>query len=461
MRLWPLSRRQQPKQFIPLAGDTTLFEDAVRRVSDRSRFLPPLIICHEDHQFLVLMMLQKLGIMDAHVLLEPAGKNTAAAAIVAALYELSLGAPDSPLHLVMPCDQSITDESAFAQAVTRAYSVAAEHLVLLGITPHTPETGYGYIVPDMQSPALASGVHSIRQFKEKPVMQEARNLIAEGALWNSGMFIYAPAVMLAEASQLTAADYVACSQALSASTMLLGAHLLSAEAYDGLSGEPFDRAIMEQTTLGAVVPCDMGWSDLGTWQALWQQSPQDAAQNVVRGAVTVRDSRGCYLYSEGQKLAVLGIENCVAVASKDAVLIAPRERANEIKSLLAEMEETVTDQHSCVFRPWGTYEVIAQGTNFKVKHIVVQPGCALSLQMHRHRAEHWVVVCGMAQVTCDGVERLVYPNQSVFVPQGAVHRLANPAEEPLQLIEVQSGDYISDDDITRFEDIYGRAVEGR
>jgi len=458
-RLWPISRRQYPKQFAPLLEGNPLFNATLLRVADRTRYTAPIIVGNIDHKFFILEALDQLKITDAAVLLEPMGRNTAAAAIASALYGIEK--KSDALHLVMPSDHLIADEPAFHAAIDAASSQAeAGKLVLFGITPGYPETGYGYIMPGKS--IGGSAVRKIDQFFEKPHLANARSLLEKGALWNSGMFLYAPETLCREAEALSQEHYEKCRASLfQAQHDTYGrCILLGTEAYKGMQNHAFDTLIMEKTGHGAVLPCSMGWNDIGSWQALWQLAPKDKDDNVLSGPVIAKDLKSSYIRSEGPAIAILGMEDCMVVATKDAVMVAPTSRSQEIKELLAVVENShsqIAHTHTCVPRPWGTYENISVGKNFRVKHIVVRPGRSLSLQMHHHRAEHWVVVVGTAKVECDGIEKLVFPNQSIFIPQGALHRLTNPGKVDLELIEVQSGEYLEEDDIVRFDDMYGRA----
>jgi len=458
-RLWPVSRSHYPKQFAPLLNDRSLFEATLKRVANRNTYAAPFIICNSEHRFFVLEILDRLGIADATILLEPIGRNTAAAALVTALYEKE---PDM-LHLVMPSDHLVGDETAFHAAVQQAaHAARGGHIVLFGITPSYAETGYGYILKD--GPIAGSAVHKITLFTEKPDAARAQTLLEQGALWNSGMFLYAPSVVLSEAKTLALEHYKKCATAVQNIKTDYRCLLLGEADYATMQNPAFDTLIMEHTKRGAVLPCSMQWSDVGSWQALWQLCAKDANGNASVGPVVTQEVKGSYIHSEGPAVAVLGMEDCLVVATKDAVLVAPRSRSQDIKSLLTALENNhkeIATTHVCVPRPWGTYENIAEGKNFKVKHIIVKPGRSLSLQMHHHRAEHWVVVAGTAKVECDGVEKIIHANESIFVPKGATHRLSNPGEIDLQLIEVQSGDYVGEDDIVRFEDIYGRAPESK
>ncbi len=455
-RLWPVSRQQFPKQFAHLMGDDTLFGATLKRVNDRKRYAAPVIIGNTEHKFFIIDELARLGITDAVVLLEPLGRNTAAAAIVAAIAEEQ----NNVLHLVMPSDHIILNEKAFNDAVDTAAKVASTgKLVLFGITPDRPETGFGHIIPGKE---ISDGVRVIETFREKPDLENAVKLMKEGALWNSGMFLYAPATLLKECDTLAPKHVAQCKAALDASRINGQCKELAADAYKEIESKPFDTLIMERTRHGSVLPCSMGWSDVGSWQALWEISGKADNDNALIGPVITKDVQSSYIRSEGPAVAVMGMKDVTVVATKDAVLVAPSARSQDVKALLNFVEEShahLAVSHVKVPRPWGTYEGVAEGQNFLVKHIVVYPGRSLSLQMHHHRAEHWIVVAGTAKTECDGVEKMVYPNESIYIPRGAKHRLSNPGKADLQIIEVQSGDYLSEDDIVRFDDIYGRVPD--
>jgi mannose-1-phosphate guanylyltransferase/mannose-6-phosphate isomerase len=440
-------------------GEEALFTATLRRVSDRAQYAAPLIIGNHEHRFFILEALDALGVKDATVLLEPEGRNTSAAALASALHEPQT--ESSVLHLVLPSDHLVADENAFHTAVLNATPAAHDaKIVLFGITPERPETGYGYIMPSKK--AILDTLR-IERFHEKPDAETAASLIAEGALWNSGMFLYAPATLIAEAETLAPDMLAHCTQAVEQATPDGRCTLLAKEAYERMGNYAFDTLFMERTGRGAVLPCEMGWSDVGSWHALWQLAARDESGNALLGQVVAKDVTASYIRSQGPLVAVLGMENCTVIATKDAVLVAPSERAQEVKSLLASIEDAQGEtaiHHTCVPRPWGTYENIAEGGQFKVKHIVVKPGRSLSMQMHHHRAEHWVVVSGTAKVESEGIEKLLFPNESIFIPKGSAHRLSNPGKIDLQIIEVQSGEYLKEDDIIRFEDTYGRVANG-
>ncbi|HEU0118145.1 MAG TPA: mannose-1-phosphate guanylyltransferase/mannose-6-phosphate isomerase [Alphaproteobacteria bacterium] len=453
-RLWPVSRQRVPKQFVPLLGPQCLFEATLASVNAQD-FAAPIIVGNAEHKFLILDILER-ATKDAVVLLEPCARNTAAAAIAAALEdEFS----EDVLHLVRPSDHVIRDETAFYSAVESAMLIAGQgHFVLFGVTPDYAETGYGYISPGREN----NEIRPIASFHEKPEVEVARALIKDGALWNSGIFLYPPQLLLHEAERLAPELLAECRAARAASHIDLDCVVLGEDAYIEMPSAPFDRAIMEHTKRGKVISCNMGWSDVGSWQALWQLAEKNENQNVCEGPVTVQDTSGCLIRSEGPTVAALGLKDMTVVATKDAVLIAPRESSQDIRHLVEDVSggnASLTLEHPRMMRPWGWHEGLAQGPNFQVKQITVKPGGALSLQMHKHRAEHWVVVHGTAQVECDGVITIVHPNEAAYIPRGSTHRLSNAGEGDLYLIEIQCGDYLGEDDIVRFEDHYGRAAK--
>ena len=454
-RLWPVSRQRQPKQFMPLLGRECLFASAVRLTVEMPGFAPPLVVGSAEHKFLILDILEQMNVAFLPPLLEPEGRNTSAAALVAALAETEADV----LHLVRPSDHIIADEAAFAEVVKNAAPEAAKGaFVLFGITPTHPETGYGYILPGGK---VDAHVRVISSFKEKPDEKTAEALIAKGALWNSGIFLYSPRSLISETETLAPELLAQCRAALKDAKQDMGCVMLDAAAYSPMENQPFDRVIMERTKRGMVVPCNMGWSDVGSWHALWQLATKDDQFNICSGPVISRDVTNSYIRSDGPTVAAMGLDNVMIIATKDAVLVAPRARSQDVKTIVDDIRKdhpAMTIDHPRVMRPWGSYESIAQGQNFQVKQIIVRPGRSLSLQMHHHRAEHWVVVAGTAKTECDGVEKLVFPNESVYIPKGSKHRLSNPGKADLHLIEVQSGDYLGEDDIVRFADNYGRTA---
>jgi len=456
-RLWPLSRQTFPKQLLPLAGARSMLQETAARVLGEG-FLSPLVICNQENRFLVAEQLRAMDISAAQIMLEPIGRNTAPAAAVAAL-AVAQGHPDG-LLLLMPSDHVILDQQAFEVAVSVARKAAYRGaLVTFGIAPDMPHTGYGYIkrgAPVAEIPAA----YAIERFVEKPERAVAETYLAAGDyFWNSGMFLFRAQDFLDELARLQPQILASCRNALEHAQKDLDFIRLEASAFSACPSISIDYAVMEHTARAAVVPVDMGWSDVGSWQSLWEISPRDEEGNAVRGHVLTEKAHNCYLRSEGPMVAAVGVEDLVVVATKDAVLVSRRDNAQDVKKIVERLERDGSDRHvvhPIVHRPWGTYENIDHGPNFQVKHIMVKPGQQLSLQMHRHRAEHWVVVEGVARVTCGDRQFLLQPNESTFIPQGAQHRLENPGTSPLRLIEVQSGQYLGEDDIVRLEDTYGR-----
>jgi mannose-1-phosphate guanylyltransferase/mannose-6-phosphate isomerase len=459
-RLWPLSRASYPKQYWALAGDgdDTLLQQTQQRLNGIQGLQPPLLICHEDHRFIVAEQMRQIGVDPGVILLEPMGRNTAPAVAVAALHATAHG--DDPLLLVLAADHVIRDAAGFRQSVEAGRAAAeAGQLVTFGIVPTAPETGYGYIeavegVGGTQSPV------PIVRFVEKPDRATAEQFLASGRFtWNSGMFLFKASAILAELERLAPEVVSACRAALEHDSEDLDFLRLEREAFAGCPNVAIDVAVMERTDRGAVVPLDAGWSDVGSWSTLWETATQDSSGNVLRGRVISEDSRNCYLRSEHRLVVGLGVENLVVVETDDVVLVAHRDRAQDVKSIVGLLEVEGAPEskaHRRIYRPWGSYDGITEGERWQVKKIVVNPGASLSLQMHHHRAEHWIVVRGTAVVERDGQEQLVGENQSTYIPLGCKHRLSNPGKIPVEMIEVQSGPYLGEDDIVRFEDRYGR-----
>ena len=456
-RLWPLSRRTYPKQFVPLMAEASLFRATLERLSGLAHS-PPLVVCNEAHRFLVAEEIRAAGISDAHILLEPAGRNTAPAIALAALEATASGG--DPVLLVLPADHSIPDTSAFSRAVASAVAAAQEGaLVTFGIEPRSAATGYGYI----RAPG-DGGVRTVEAFVEKPDRAAAERYLAEGGyFWNSGMFVFRASALLGELERHAPEILAGVRSAFAGRQEDLDFRRFDAQAFAAVPADSIDYAVMEHTEHARVVPFDGVWSDVGSWQALWEaglaRGDGDADDNVMYGDIIASDVQRCYLHASGRMIAAVGLADCVVVETADAVLVAPRGRAEDVKHLVDRLEiddRTERDEHVQVHRPWGTYEGLDRGERFQVKRIVVKPGGELSLQMHHHRAEHWVVVRGTARVTAGEHAFLLSENESTYIPVGTTHRLENPGHIPLELIEVQSGSYLGEDDIVRFEDQYGR-----
>ncbi len=457
-RLWPMSRSLYPKQLLRLLGEDSLLQQTVRRVADPGRFAASLLVANEEHRFIVAEQLREIG-APSHVLLEPVGRNTAPAACVAALI-LAESEP-AALMLLLPSDHIIAEEAVFAAAVDRAAAAAqAGALVTFGITPDRPEIGYGYIRQGEPVGGI-EGVFRVAEFVEKPSPEVAEGYVAsEQYFWNSGMFLFPAALFLNELERIRPEIVAACRQALAKARRDDDFVRLDKAAFEACPADSIDYAVMEHTTRAAVVPVSMGWNDVGSWDALWDISDKDGAGNAVIGNVVAEDTRNCYLRSEAGLIAAIGIEDLVVVATDDALLLAPRERTQEVRRLVARLAAEGRDESDAlptVHRPWGTYRSLHNGHRVQVKHITVKPGGRLSLQMHHHRAEHWIVVHGTARIRRGDEELMLTEDQSTYIPLGTPHRLENPGKIPLHLIEVQSGSYLGEDDIVRFEDSYGRA----
>lgn len=455
-RLWPLSRGNFPKQFLRLAHPSfSLFQQTLQRVGDRTQFAAPLIICNEEHRFLVAEQLREIGVEDATILLEPNSKNTAPA-LACAAYFLQEQHREATL-LILPSDHIIADDAAFLAAVKSARSL--NHLTTFGITPTHAETGYGYI---QKGTALTSGF-AVQQFVEKPDAATAAAYLASGDYcWNSGMFCFALSLCLEELEKhqpaLSAIAKKAAEQRRESEDFIR----LPADIFTKLPSISIDYALMEKTSHAAVIPLDCGWTDAGSFDALWQIAAKDSAQNVIHGNTHLHDSNACFVHAaEGMMIATLGVENLIIIATPDAVMVADKSRAQEVKRLVDALKPEHHSQVEChtkVARPWGSYERIDCGKGYLVKRIVVKPEGKLSLQIHQHRAEHWVVVSGKARVTKGEEQHILTANQSIYIPQNTPHRLENASAEPLEIIEVQSGELLSEDDIIRLEDTYGRAT---
>jgi len=467
-RLWPLSRASYPKQYWALAGtgDETLLQQTQQRLKGISGLQPPLLICNEDHRFIVAEQMRQIGVTPAGILLEPMGRNTAPAVAVAALQATAAG--EDPLLLVLAADHVIRDAAAFRTTVEAGMAAAeAGQLVTFGIVPTAPETGYGYIEAAQPLSSSDSGAGAserpvpIARFVEKPDRATAEGFLATGRFtWNSGMFLFRASAILAELERLAPEVVSACRAALEREATDLDFLRLDREAFATCPNVAIDVAVMEKTDRGAVLALEAGWSDVGSWSALWETADQDADGNVLRGRVLHEHTRNCYLRSEHRLVVGLGVEDLVVVETDDVVLVAHRDRAQDIKSIVGLLEREGAPEskaHRRIYRPWGSYDGVTEGERWQVKKIVVNPGASLSLQMHHHRAEHWIVVKGTALVEKEGQEQLVGENQSTYIPLGCRHRLTNPGRIPVEMIEVQSGPYLGEDDIVRFEDRYGRS----
>ena len=457
-RLWPLSRQNQPKQFLTLIGDRSLYQETLLRASRLPQAAAPVTVCASDHRFMVGEQLNAVGLANGGILLEPMARNTAPAIALAAWHLVARDA--DALMLVLPADHLIEDESAFRDAVARAVGLAdAGWLVTFGIRPDYAETGYGYI---LRGDALGDAGFAVRRFVEKPDRATAEAYLADGGYsWNSGMFLFRASRYLEELAAHAPAMAQAARDAYERARSDLDFIRVDADAFAASPADSIDYAVMERTDRAAVVPVSCGWSDIGSWSALWSVAKRDGDDNRLDGDVIAVESRGNLVRaSERRLIATLGVEDLVIVDTPDATLVARKDRVQDVKTLVDRLKADGRTEHLVhrkVYRPWGSYDSLAVGPRFQVKRIVVSPGAALSLQRHAHRAEHWIVVSGTAEVTCDDRVFDVRENESTFIPLGGVHRLRNRGTEPVELIEVQSGGYLGEDDIERLEDVYGRS----
>ena len=461
-RLWPLSRASYPKQYWPLggSGEETLLQETQQRLEGLNDLGAPLLICNDDHRFIVAEQMRQIGIAPGAILLEPMGRNTAPAVAVAALQATAHG--DDPLLLILAADHVIRDADHFRKSIEAGRPAAeAGQLVTFGIVPTAPETGYGYIEATAPLEDGSLTPVPIARFVEKPDRATAEQFLASGRFtWNSGMFLFKASAMLAELERLAPEVVSCCRAALDQDEADLDFLRLDPEAFSQCPDVAIDVAVMEKTQLGAVLPLAAGWSDVGSWSALWETSDRDENGNVLRGRVISENSRNCYLRSEHRLIVGLGVEDLVVIETDDAVLIADRTQAQNVKTIVQQLETEGSPEgkaHRKIYRPWGSYTGVVEDNRWQVKRISVKPGASLSLQMHHHRAEHWIVVKGTALVERDGEQQLLGENQSTYIPLGCKHRLTNPGRIPVEMIEVQSGEYLGEDDIVRFDDVYGRS----
>jgi len=454
-RLWPLSREMYPKQLLALTGKSTMLQDTALRLAGIAGASAPIVVCNEAHRFTVAEQLRALNLTPSAILLEPAGRNTAPAVALAALKAQDLDA-DATI-VVAPADHVIRDARVFQAAAAVAAALAADgKLVTFGIVAHAPETGYGYI----RRGEGAGPAYPVAQFIEKPPLDVALQFVESGDYyWNSGMFVFKAARYLAELGAFAPDILEASRSAYRSAKSDLDFVRIDAAEFQKCRSESIDYAVMEKTRDALVLPLDAGWSDVGSWSSLFDALPADEQGNVLQGDVLVHDTHDCYVHSTSRLVTAVGMDDHIIVETKDAVLVAPKERVQDVKELVAMIKKSGRSEsalHREVFRPWGSYDSIDNGERFQVKRLSVKPGGILSLQMHHHRAEHWIVVQGTARITCDEKVFLLSENESTFIPIGAAHRIENPGKVPLHIVEVQSGSYLAEDDIVRFEDNYGR-----
>ncbi len=454
-RLWPLSREMYPKQLLSLTGKQTMLQETALRLAAIAGAIPPIVVCNEAHRFTVAEQIRALDIQPSAILLEPSGRNTAPAVALAALKALEID-PDATL-VVAPADHVIRDASKFQQAAGVAVALAQhDKLITFGIVAHAPETGYGYI----RRGEGAGPAYPVAQFIEKPPLDVAQQYVATGDYyWNSGMFVFKASQYLAELSSFAPDILAACTAAYQGAKIDLDFVRIDKAEFIKCRSESIDYAVMEKTKDALVLPLDVGWSDVGSWSSLFDVLPADEEGNVLQGDVMIHDTHDCYVHSTSRLVAAIGMEDHIIVETKDAILVAPKDRVQDVKDLVAKIKKsgrTESSLHREVFRPWGSYDSIDSGERFQVKRLSVKPGGVLSLQMHHHRAEHWIVVQGAARITRNDETFLLAENESTYIPVGATHRIENPGKVPLHIIEVQSGSYLGEDDIVRFEDNYGR-----
>lgn len=457
-RLWPSSRSLFPKQFLSVSGEGTMLQATLSRV-DALADCSKSVICNEEHRFIVAQQAQQLGAKLNSIILEPIGRNTAPAIALAAFDAIESSAGEVPLLLVMAADHVITDVSAFHAAVALAEQQAkAGKLATFGIVPESAHTGYGYIQRGAES---GNGAFAVSRFVEKPDLETAQSYLDDGGYyWNSGMFLFAADVYLAELKAFRLDIYEACEKAYLGKSRDVDFLRIDADAFEACPDESIDYAVMEKTDKAVVVPLSAGWSDVGAWSSLWEIGDQDALGNVSSGDVLSYNTSNSYVRAEHRLVATIGLDNIVVVETNDAVLVAAKDQVQDVKKIVESLKaqgRSEVSQHRHVYRPWGVYDSIDNGERYQVKRITVKPGAKLSVQMHHHRAEHWIVVSGTAKVTNGDKEIMLTENQSTYIPVGVVHALENPGKIPLELIEVQSGSYLGEDDIVRFEDRYGRA----
>lgn len=453
-RLWPLSREAVPKQFAPLLGQRSTFQETLLRLRDPAVFGKPIVIANLGHRFLIERQMKEIGI-EADLVLEPMARDSGPA-IVAGTLVCQRNSPGD-LALILAADHLVLKPEVFRAAVAEGRKAAVTgSIVTFGVNPAGPATGYGYIEP---GETLVGNVHAVRRFVEKPDLPTAIRYLEQGLLWNSGNFLFAPETVLQEYETQDPDSVATIRDALDRANVDLGSPVLDAEAFGKARKISFDYAIMEKTRHAAVIGGDFGWSDIGAWDALWAVTPQDEQHNAIAGDAVLIDTQNSYVSSETQLVATLGVENLVVVATRDAVLVADKSRSSDVKQLVDTLRQKgrpEASNHARVYRPWGWYQTLELQGRFQVKRIVVYPGGRLSLQKHFHRAEHWVVVRGTARVTVDNAINELTENQSVYIPLGAIHRLENPGKIDVEIIEVQTGSYLGEDDIVRLEDAYQR-----
>ncbi len=469
-RLWPMSRELYPKQFLPLVGSRTMLQDTIVRLQNIGEIHNPIFICNEEHRFLLAEQVRQLDVNASAIILEPEGRSTAPAVAVAAMKALE--DYQDPLLFVLPADHVIKDMYSFQESILTGIKAAqTEKLVTFGVVPTREETGYGYIkkgnelynnlvYEENPKGKTNHSVFEVASFIEKPELKKAQEYVRSGDyLWNSGMFLFQSSKYLQELECLAPEICNTCRQAFERSTLDLDFLRLHKESFLNSPSDSIDYAVMEKTENAVVVSLDSDWSDVGSWSALWELENKDSENNVLRGDIILHEVQNSYIFAQDRTVAALGLEDIVVVETPDAILVANREKVQDVKKIVNKLKKEHREEalvHKRVYRPWGSYEGISRGERFQVKRIIIEPGAVLSLQKHFHRSEHWVVVKGTANVTCGEEEFLLTEDQSVYIPLGKLHRLENPGKIPLEIIEVQTGSYLGEDDIMRVQDMYGR-----
>ena len=454
-RLWPVSRKNHPKQFLNLMEDQTLLQATLSRLDGIENLESSIVLCNEEHRFTTAEQLAEMDRELGDIILEPVGKNTAPAVTIAALRALEK--QDDALLLVLPADHVIKNTQAFHDAINKAIKAATNNkLVTFGIVPLKPETGYGYIKRDKEE----DGLFIVKEFVEKPNLSTAEDYLNSGDYyWNSGMFLFKASVFLKELKNFQPNMLSHCQDALAKSEQDLDFIRLDREAFTVCPSDSIDYAVMEKTDNAVVVPLDAEWSDIGSWDALWEIEQKNAEGNVLKGDVLTHNAQNCLVKAESKLVTLVGVDNLVIIETKDAILVSAKDKVQDVKVIVEQLRADNRSEatlHREVYRPWGKYDGVDLGERFQVKRITVKPGESTSMQMHHHRAEHWIIVSGVAEVTCGDKVFLCTENQAAFIPQGSKHRIANPGKLPMEMIEVQTGSYLGEDDIVRFEDQYGR-----
>jgi mannose-1-phosphate guanylyltransferase/mannose-6-phosphate isomerase len=460
-RLWPLSRELYPKQLIDIYNENTLLQNTILRLANVNDLGAPIVVCNEAHRFMTAEQLRQIEIQPHSIILEPCGRNTAPAIALAAIKLLEKG--DDPIMLVLPADHVIENTGLFHEKIMEGRDLSEKgFLITFGIVPLLPETGYGYIKKGAKINDLSSACE-IDSFVEKPDSELARKYVASDEYcWNSGMFMFKASAIVDELEKYSSDTFNFCRQVIESGTQDLDFFRIDREIFEKVVSDSIDYAVMEKTRKGVMIDLDVGWNDLGSFDALWQTGDKNGDSNVLKGDILTHDVKDCYINAQSRLVAAVGLEKFVIVETDDAILVSPRDRVQDVKKIVKQLreqnrEESVT--HKTVYRPWGNYETIDNSKRFQVKRITVKQGAKLSLQKHFHRAEHWTVVSGTAIVTKGDEELLLKEDESTYIPLGTMHRLENPGKIPLELIEVQSGAYLGEDDIVRFDDVYGRKKE--